>query len=77
LLATLPDDGRRGTFFEEQLIAAFKILQNGVSTPQNMTGSLAGAMGHTNLFQRHIWTIPLILLGMLSATSGPTIRQMR
>lgn len=46
-LATLAYDGRRGSFFEQQLIAALKILQNGDTTPQNMTGSWAGAMGHT------------------------------
>ena len=46
-LATLAYEGRRGRFFEEQLIAALKILQRGDTTPQNMTGSWAGAMGHT------------------------------
>ncbi len=46
-LATLAYDGRRGAFFEEQLTAALKILQNGDVTVNNMTGSWAGAMGHT------------------------------
>lgn len=46
-LATLAYDGRRGRFFEGQLIAALKILQNGDVAPRNMTGSWAGAMGHT------------------------------
>ena len=46
-LATLSFDGRRGRFFESQLIAALKILQSGDTTPENMTGSWAGAMGHT------------------------------
>lgn len=46
-LATLAYDGRRGAFFEQQLVAALKILQNGDVTPQGMTGSWAGAMGHT------------------------------
>lgn len=46
-LATLAFDGRRGRFFEGQLIAALRILQNGDTTPNNMTGSWAGAMGHT------------------------------
>lgn len=46
-LATLAYDGRRGRFFEKQLIAALKILQNGDTTPARMTGSWAGAMGHT------------------------------
>ncbi|RPE63107.1 membrane-bound lytic murein transglycosylase B [Pacificibacter maritimus] len=46
-LATLAYDGRRGSFFEEQLIAALKILQSGDTSPSNMKGSWAGAMGHT------------------------------
>lgn len=46
-LATLSFDGRRGRFFESQLIAALKILQAGDTTPDKMTGSWAGAMGHT------------------------------
>ncbi len=46
-LATLAFDGRRGKFFEQQLIAALKILQSGDVSPGKMTGSWAGAMGHT------------------------------
>lgn len=46
-LATLAYDGRRGDFFEQQLTAALKILANGDTTPARMTGSWAGAMGHT------------------------------
>lgn len=46
-LATLAYDGRRGAFFEKQLIAALKIIQSGDTTPARMTGSWAGAMGHT------------------------------
>ncbi|WP_372892004.1 lytic murein transglycosylase [Rhodosalinus sp.] len=46
-LATLAFDGRRGAFFESELIAALKILQAGDTTPDRMTGSWAGAMGHT------------------------------
>lgn len=46
-LATLSYDGRRGRFFEKQLIAALKIIQSGDVRPENMTGSWAGAMGHT------------------------------
>jgi lytic murein transglycosylase len=45
--ATLAYDGRRGAFFEKQLVAALKILQNGDITADRMTGSWAGAMGHT------------------------------
>jgi membrane-bound lytic murein transglycosylase B len=46
-MATLAYDGRRGAFFEKQLIAALKILQSGDVTPDRMKGSWAGAMGHT------------------------------
>ena len=46
-LATLAYDGRRGPFFEDQLIAALKILQSGDTNAAHMTGSWAGAMGHT------------------------------
>lgn len=46
-LATLAYDGRRGAFFEGQLIDALKILQDGDTAPRRMTGSWAGAMGHT------------------------------
>ena len=46
-LATLAYDGRRGRFFEQQLIAALKIIQAGDVAPKRMTGSWAGAMGHT------------------------------
>ena len=46
-LATLAHDGRRGAFFEEQLLAALRIVQSGDIDPRAMTGSWAGAMGHT------------------------------
>ncbi len=45
--STLAYDGRRGAFFEAQLMAALRILQNGDITAPRMTGSWAGAMGHT------------------------------
>lgn len=45
--STLAYDGRRGRFFEQQLVAALKILQNGDITADRLTGSWAGAMGHT------------------------------
>lgn len=45
--STLAFDGRRGAFFEQQLMAALKILQNGDVAPWAMVGSWAGAMGHT------------------------------
>ena len=46
-LATLAHDGRRGAFFESQLIAALQIIQAGDVDPRAMLGSWAGAMGHT------------------------------
>jgi lytic murein transglycosylase len=46
-LSTLAYDGRRGEFFENQLTAALRILQAGDISPGAMTGSWAGAMGHT------------------------------
>ncbi|MEL7211929.1 MAG: lytic murein transglycosylase [Pseudomonadota bacterium] len=45
--STLAFDGRRGAFFERQLIAALRIIQNGDIPARQMTGSWAGAMGHT------------------------------
>jgi membrane-bound lytic murein transglycosylase B len=46
-LATLAHEGRRRAFFEDQLIAALRILAAGDVTPEGMSGSWAGAMGHT------------------------------
>lgn len=46
-LSTLAYDGRRGAFYESQLIAALNILQNGDVSVSGMVGSWAGAMGHT------------------------------
>jgi lytic murein transglycosylase len=45
--STLAFDGRRGEFFEKQLMAALRIVQNGDIPAARMTGSWAGAMGHT------------------------------
>ena len=46
-MATLAYEGRRGAFYESQLIALLKIVQHGDSTPDRMLGSWAGASGHT------------------------------
>jgi len=46
-LSTLAYEGRRGDFFESQLTAALRILQNGDIPAAQMSGSWAGAMGHT------------------------------
>ena len=44
-LATLAYEGRRASFFRNELIAALKILQAGDIAPAAMIGSYAGAMG--------------------------------
>lgn len=46
-VSTLAFEGRRGAFFESQLIAALRILQRGDTSISNLRGSWAGAMGHT------------------------------
>ena len=46
-LATLIYAGRKKQYAREQLIAAFRILKNGMRSPDNFTGSWAAAMGHT------------------------------
>lgn len=47
-LATLAwGDPKRARFARTQLIAALKILQSGEVSPRHLTGSWAGAMGHT------------------------------
>jgi lytic murein transglycosylase len=45
--STLAYDGRRGAFFTGQVLAALRILERGDIGPERMTGSWAGAMGHT------------------------------
>ncbi len=46
-LASLSYGGVRSDFFESQLVAALKILQAGDVSVENLRGSWAGAMGHT------------------------------
>ena len=46
-LATLAYQGSRKKFGRAQLLAALQILQRGDISPGKMTGSWAGAMGHT------------------------------
>ena len=46
-LATLGFQGSRRAYGRTQLLAALRILENGDITPAKMTGSWAGAMGHT------------------------------
>ncbi|MEQ1929629.1 MAG: lytic murein transglycosylase, partial [Parvularculaceae bacterium] len=46
-LATLAWQGRRTAYGRAQLIGALKILQNGYADREQLRGSWAGAMGHT------------------------------
>jgi membrane-bound lytic murein transglycosylase B len=46
-LATLGYQGRRAKFGREQMIAALKIIDDGYATRDQLRGSWAGAMGHT------------------------------
>lgn len=54
-LAILAYDGRRAAFFESQLLAALRILANGDVTLNQMRGSWAGAMGHTQFMPTSWW----------------------
>ncbi|MFN7224671.1 MAG: lytic murein transglycosylase [Paracoccaceae bacterium] len=62
-LATLAYDARRAAFFEEQLIAALKIIANGDVTPEVMRGSWAGAMGHTQFMPTSWWSFAVDFTG--------------
>ncbi|WP_177179355.1 lytic murein transglycosylase [Aliiroseovarius sediminilitoris] len=46
-LASLAFEGRRRALFENELLAALQILADGDTSPSRLTGSYAGAMGHT------------------------------
>jgi membrane-bound lytic murein transglycosylase B len=46
-LATLTENNYRADFFRKELITALRIVSDGHVTPNNMVGSWAGAMGHT------------------------------
>lgn len=46
-LATLTQNGYRESFFRKELVTALRIITDGHVSPSAMTGSWAGAMGHT------------------------------
>ena len=46
-LATLIYSGSKQKYARQQLVAAFRILQKGLRSPSDFTGSWAAAMGHT------------------------------
>lgn len=46
-LATLTEGGYRASYFREELLTALRIVSDGHVSADNMVGSWAGAMGHT------------------------------
>ncbi|MCR6636147.1 lytic murein transglycosylase [Devosia sp.] len=46
-LATLTENGYRADFFRKELLTALRIVSDGHIAPNQMVGSWAGAMGHT------------------------------
>ncbi|WP_315832525.1 lytic murein transglycosylase [Bradyrhizobium prioriisuperbiae] len=54
LAALAWNEPRRKTYWETELINALKIVQRGWSTPDEMRGSWAGAMGHTQ-WMPEVW----------------------
>ncbi len=68
-LATLAYEGRRQTFGRNQLIAALKISQQEGIDPSQMTGSWAGAFGHTQF-------IPTTFLGYAVDGDGDGVRDL-
>jgi membrane-bound lytic murein transglycosylase B len=56
-LATLAYDGRRGAYFEQELLQALRLLQSGDATLADLRGSWAGATGHTQFMPTSFWNI--------------------
>ena len=54
-LATLASSTRRATYFESELIAALKLVQDGA--PADLKGSWAGAVGHTQFMPSNVLTL--------------------
>src|SRR6478752_3316224 len=54
LAALAWNEPRRKAYWETELINAMKIVQRGWSTPEEMNGSWAGAMGHTQ-WMPEVW----------------------
>ena len=54
-LATLACDPRRSSFFTTELMTALKLLERESLDPDDMKGSWAGAMGHTQFMPSSYW----------------------
>lgn len=61
--STLAYDGRRGQFFERQLIATLRILRDGQVAAPGLVGSWAGAMGHTQFIPTSYLTFAVDFTG--------------
>ena len=53
-LGTLSCFGRRQEFFRGEFFATLKLLQSGDLKPEGLTGSWAGAFGHTQFMPQHL-----------------------
>ena len=53
-LASLAYEGRRRAFFEDELHAALTLLQDGLVTREELTGSYAGALGQVQFMPSNI-----------------------
>jgi lytic murein transglycosylase len=53
-LASLAYEGRRRTFFEDELAAALTLMQQGLVTRAELTGSYAGALGQVQFMPSNI-----------------------
>lgn len=56
-LATLAYDGRRGVYFEGELLQTLRMLQSGDARLSDLKGSWAGAMGHTQFMPTSFWNV--------------------
>ncbi len=53
-LATLAYEGRRRNYFEDEMFAALTLLQEGLATRAELTGSYAGALGQVQFMPSNI-----------------------
>lgn len=53
-LATLAYEGRRRSYFEDEMFAALTLLQEGLATRAELTGSYAGALGQVQFMPSNI-----------------------
>src|SRR6201987_3549139 len=71
-LATLAYDGRRSSYFRGELISALRILDQGHTRADTMTGSGAGAMGQSQFLPSTFLGYASDYVGEAGKTSGTT-----